>query len=83
MQKLCQTRIKVLRPSNEIRFVDILAAYRTQPQFNREVSNLNIRRESVVRAESREYRDFLSQKSHIAIIISGLSNGAITKFNLW
>ena len=35
----CQTTMKVLRPSNEIRFVDILAAYRTQPQFNREVQS--------------------------------------------
>ena len=36
---LCAVYIvcKVLRPSNEIKFVDILAAYRTQPQFNREV----------------------------------------------
>ena len=36
---LCAVYIvcKVLRPTNEIKFVDILAAYRTQPQFNREV----------------------------------------------
>ena len=39
---LCAVYIvcKVLRPTNEIKFVDILAAYRTQPQFNREVNFL-------------------------------------------
>ena len=59
----CQTTMKVLRPSNEIRFVDILAAYRTQPQFNREVQS---------------DQDFSGKK-----VISGLPNGATTKFNLW
>jgi len=36
---LCSVYIvcKVLRPSTEIKFIDILAAYRAQPQFNREV----------------------------------------------
>jgi len=52
---LCAVYIvcKVLRPSNEIKFVDILAAYRTQPQFNREVYR------TVLLNEEEEYGDLI------------------------